>query len=57
VGPDLTDIRGKASPVFMSYVMWRWGPTMMTEMTRRGMPWPSFADTEMADLIAFLGAE
>lgn len=54
VGPELTEIRGRASPVFMAYVMWRWGPKMMAEMTRRGLPWPSFNDTEMADLIAFL---
>jgi hypothetical protein len=37
----------------MAYVMWRWGPTMTAEMTRQGLPWPSFSDDEMTDLIAF----
>jgi cytochrome c2 len=53
VGPDLSSVRGNASPVFMAYVMWRWGPTMTAEMTRQGLPWPSFSDDEMTDLIAF----
>lgn len=57
VGPELTEARGKVSPVFMAYVMWRWGPQMMAEMTRMGLPWPNFSGEEMADLIAFLDRE
>jgi mono/diheme cytochrome c family protein len=55
-GPRLTDIRGQASPVFMAHVMWEFGPKMLTEMTRRGIPWPQFEGTEMSDLIAYLNA-
>ncbi len=57
VGPKLNPIEGNASPIFMAHVMWRYGPTMLSEMADRGIPWPAFEGAEMADLIAFLNQE
>jgi cytochrome c2 len=55
-GPELTDIRGQASPIFMAHVMWQYGPRMLAEMTERGIPWPQFEGSEMSDLIAYINA-
>ncbi len=57
VGPRLNPLQGKASPIFMAQAMWCFGPTMLAEMTARGIPWPHFEGSEMADLIAFLNQE
>lgn len=57
VGPKLNPVRGSASPILMAHVMWTYGPKMLTEMAARGIPWPRFEGSEMADLIAFLNEE
>jgi cytochrome c2 len=57
VGPKLNPIRGNASPVLMAHVMWSSGPVMLTEMADRGIPWPQFEGSEMADLIAFFNED
>ncbi len=57
VGPRFNPLRGNASPVLMAHVMWRFGPRMLGEMADRGIPWPHFEGSEMADLIAFLNEE
>jgi len=55
-GPPLSDIRGEASPIFMAHVMWQFGPKMLADMAKRGIPWPQFEGSEMSDLIAYLNA-
>ena len=57
IGPKLDALKGNASPVLMAHVMWRYGPEMLTQMTERGIPWPNFEGSQMADLIAFLNEE
>lgn len=57
IGPQLNPVRGNASPILMAHVMWTYGPKMMSEMAARGIPWPRFEGSEMADLIAFLNEE
>jgi cytochrome c2 len=54
VGPELGSLEGRASPVLMAHVMWKFGPAMLTEMSRVGVPWPSFGGSEMDDLISYL---
>ena len=54
VGPNLSSLQGRASPVLMAHVMWKYGPSMLTEMSRVGVPWPSFTGSEMDDLISYL---
>ncbi len=57
IGPKLSPIKGNASPILMAHVMWRFGPNMLAQMADRGIPWPHFQGSEMADLIAFLNQE
>jgi mono/diheme cytochrome c family protein len=36
--------------------LWRHGPRMVAQMTAKGISWPRFERTQMADLIAFLNS-
>jgi mono/diheme cytochrome c family protein len=40
----------------MISVLWRHGPSMAQQMKAKGIEWPRFDGTQMADLIAFLNA-
>ena len=42
------------SPVFFSQAIWNHGIEMMARMVQLGKRWPSFADTEMMDLLEFI---
>jgi cytochrome c2 len=57
LAPNLGPIGGNASPVLMAHVMWRYGPSMLSQMAERGIRWPHFEGQEMTDLIAFLNKE
>jgi mono/diheme cytochrome c family protein len=40
----------------MVSALWRHGPSMAVQMTAKGISWPRFERTQMADLIAFLNS-
>jgi len=52
--PDLNQFREGISPVFMTAALWKHGPKMLEAMKQRGISWPLFSGSEMADLIAYL---
>ena len=50
-------LMGKAfNGATMVSALWRHGPRMVTQMTAKGIAWPRFERTQMADLIAFLNS-
>lgn len=53
-GSDLSEWRGKVTPISLSFVMWKHGPAMFSEMKERGIPWPRFEGSEIVDLMAHL---
>ena len=54
VGPDLADLESFASPLYVAQQIWNHGPSMLEGMRRLGMPPPSFAEGDLADLSAFV---
>ena len=52
-GPELSSFRGRA-PVLFAEAMWNHSPEMASAMEARDLPWPTFDDREMTDLIAYL---
>ncbi len=52
--PQLSQFRGQFTSLFLTSALWKHGPRMLAEMEKRGWKWPTFAGTEMADLIAYL---
>jgi mono/diheme cytochrome c family protein len=53
-GPDLTDLRRFASPIYIAQAIWNHGPEMLDTMRAAGMRRPTFAEGDLADLSAFL---
>jgi mono/diheme cytochrome c family protein len=41
----------------MVSALWRHGPSMLSQMSGQGVPWPRFDGSQMADLIAYLNAK
>jgi cytochrome c2 len=41
----------------MVSALWRHGPSMLEQMRKDGVPWPRFAGSQMADLIAYLNSK
>jgi mono/diheme cytochrome c family protein len=54
--PDLTANEGPIDGITIVSALWRHGPTMLEQMTAKGIKWPEFKAGEMADLIAYLNA-
>jgi cytochrome c2 len=54
--PDLTRSAERYSPITMTRSLWMHGPEMLEQLDERGMDWPVFEGSEMADLIAFLNS-
>ncbi len=47
----------KLTPLSMVAVLWKHGPAMQQQMLKNHVPWPRFAGTEMADLIALVNSQ
>jgi cytochrome c2 len=45
---------GRGSAVGMGHAIWQHGAAMADQMTKAGIPWPTFEGDEMADLIAYV---
>ena len=41
----------------MVSVLWQHGPSMLDQMKTKGIAWPRFEGTQMADLIAYLNTK
>jgi mono/diheme cytochrome c family protein len=56
--PPRASLAGRMTSFDMVAALWKHGPAMLDRMRQRGLPWPHFTGTEMADLTAYLhGAE
>jgi mono/diheme cytochrome c family protein len=54
VGPNLDRVAQSSSPIAIAAAMWNHGPAMAEAMRAKGIERPTFAGTELRDLIAFL---
>lgn len=54
VGPDLRDWASYRNPVSWIQAMWNHAPAMQRLMEVRGLAWPEFTGTEVADVIAYI---
>ncbi len=52
--PSLASEKGNFSSTAMMAALWRHGPAMLARMNMNKVPWPRFAGSDMADLIAYL---
>lgn len=55
--PPFSVFRGQATSIRIVSALWSHGPTMLDQMTKRGVPWPRISTREMVDLIAFINRE
>jgi mono/diheme cytochrome c family protein len=53
-GPNLDFLRQYGSPIQIAAAMWNHGPTMTEQMNARGIRRPTFTNSELSDLIAYL---
>jgi hypothetical protein len=53
-GPDLAAEEEVNSPVGLVTAIWNHAPKMEKAFKKQGIPWPNFAGTEMADLVAYI---
>ena len=53
-GPDLAAEEEVNSPVGLVTAIWNHAPKMEKAFKKQGIPWPNFAATEMADLVAYI---
>src|SRR3990172_9529599 len=56
VGPNLDALRQYASPIYLAAQMWNHGPRMATVMKSKNIPRPTFKDSELRDLITYVGS-
>jgi len=54
VGPDLSELRRFASPLYIAQAIWNHGPSMFETMHAMGVRAPNFAAGDLADLSAFI---
>lgn len=54
LGPDLTELKPVATPIFWAQVMWNHAPAMETSMRQMNIDWPRFEGGEMNDLLAYI---
>lgn len=52
--PDLLKWAGYRNPVSWVQAMWNHAPAMQSMMAARGVQWPQFAGSDVADLIAYI---
>lgn len=57
VGPGLDRLRGRQGAWELAGRLWNHAPAMFTTLTQEGIPWPEISPAEMADLMAYLGAD
>ncbi len=55
--PQLPIAGREFSGAAMVSVLWKHGPNMLDQMKTKGIAWPRFEGTQMADLIAYLNAK
>jgi len=53
-GPDLSDWASYRNPVSWIQAMWNHAPAMQALMGARGLRWPEFQGTDVADMIAYI---
>lgn len=54
VGPPLTFLEQSGSPIFVAAAMWNHGPAMLEKMRAKGIERPTFQESELLDLMAYL---
>ncbi len=56
VGPPLDALKQYGSPIYLATAMWNHGPQMAEVMKAKGIPRPTFKDSDLRDLIAYINA-
>lgn len=54
IGPNLGAMGGLDTPIVWAEAMWNHAPAMEKAMEQLGLPWPTFEDREMNDLLAYI---
>lgn len=54
VGPNLDFLKQYGSPIFVAAAMWNHGPAMAEALRSRKIERPTFKDSELGDLIAYI---
>ncbi len=57
VGPLLAELRRPQGAYELSGRLWNHAPAMFTALVQEGLAWPVISEAEMADLMAYLGAD
>ncbi len=52
--PDLSELKGGISPIFMAQAMWNHGPVMLERMRKAKITWQKISGKEMVDLMEYL---
>lgn len=52
-GPNLTKLKGVASPIYMATALWNHGPQMIGSMKEKNIKWQKISDKELIDLMEY----
>jgi cytochrome c551/c552 len=55
-GQNSVRLTGRFNTPRMTAALWNHGPTMLEQMSRKGIEWPRFNERDMADLVAYLNS-
>ena len=56
VGPNLDALKQYDSPIYLAAAMWNHGPQMAEVMRAKGVPRPTFKESELLDLVTYINA-
>lgn len=56
-GPNLAQLKGIVSPIYMATALWNHGPAMIGIMKERNIKWQKITDKELIDLIAYFDTD
>jgi len=54
IGPDLSKLQGKVSPILIATALWNHGPKMLEKMKEENIPWKEATTQEVVDIMEFL---
>ena len=54
IGPDLSGLRGKVSPILLATALWNHGPDMFKRMKEENIRWERATTQEVVDIMEYL---
>jgi cytochrome c2 len=54
IGPNLSKLQGKVSPILLATALWNHGPNMLKKMKEENIPWKKASARDVVDIMEYL---